>query len=149
MVKYWLKVVHSEATKLIHIVYMELVKNVESCEWIMYIKNLLSMNVFGYVWNDQGVDDQKAFLEMFEQRSKDVFIQSCYSEINNSSRCRMYKEVKLAYGSEPYLNCKMSKQLRIVYTILRLSSHKLLVERGRWMKPQLSFTERCDMIYFI
>ena len=54
----------------------------------------------------------------------------------------MYKEVKLAYESEPYLNCKMNKQLRIVYTRFRLSSHKLLVERGRWMKPQLPYTER-------
>ena len=142
MVKYWLKVVHSDATKLINIVYMELMKNVESCEWITHIKNILSMNGFGYVWKDQGVDDEKAFLEMFEQRSKDIFIQNCHSEINNSSRCRMYKEVKLAYESEPYLNCKMNKQLRIVYTKFRLSSHKLLVERGRWMKPQLPYTER-------
>ena len=65
----------------------------------MHIKNILLINGFAYVWNDQDVDDEKAFIE------------SCYSNINNSSRCRMYMEVKLAYGSGPYLNCKMSKQL--------------------------------------
>ena len=42
----------------------------------------------------------------------------------------------------------MDKKLRSSYTKFRLNSHKLLVERGRWMKPKLQYEMRkctlCD-----
>ena len=42
----------------------------------------------------------------------------------------------------------MDKNLRTSYTKFRLSSHKLLVERGRWMKHKLQYEMRkctlCD-----
>ena len=46
------------------------------------------------------------------------------------------------FSSEPYLADEMDKHLRTSYTKFRLSSHKLLVELGRWMKPKLQYEMR-------
>ena len=53
------------------------------------------------------------------------------------------------FTPESCLSVRMDKNLRTsYYTKLRLSSHKLLVERGRWMKPKLQYEMRkctlCD-----
>ena len=39
------------------------------------------------------------------------------------------------YGGELYLEMNINTRLRSCLTKLRLSSHKYLVERGRWLKP--------------
>ena len=80
----------------------------------------------------------------FEQRNKDMYVQHCLSA---GSRCRFYKEVKQVFTSEPDLAHRMDKHLRTSYTKFRLSSHKLLVERGRRMKPKLKYEMRkCTLI---
>ena len=42
----------------------------------------------------------------------------------------------------PYLQNNCNRELRQCLTKIRLSSHKFLVERGRWVKPQISYQER-------
>ena len=75
-------------------------------------------------------------------------MQHCLSEINSSSRCRLYKELEQVFTPESYLSVRMDKKLHTSYTKFRLSSHKLLVERGGWMKPELQYEMRkctiCD-----
>ena len=41
---------------------------------------------------------------------------------------------------EPYL--QNNRELGQCLTKIRLSSHKFLVERGRWAKPQISYQKR-------
>ena len=49
---------------------------------------------------------------------------------------------------ENYLKCNYHRDFRQYLTKLRLSSHKFLVERGRWVKPKINYHERlctlCD-----
>ena len=71
-----------------------------------------------------------------------MYGQHCLSEFKSSTRCRFYKEIKQVFTSEPYLANKMDKHLCSFYTKFRLSSHKLLVDRGRWMKPKLQYEMR-------
>ena len=87
------------------------------------------LNRFGHVWISQGVDNQKQFLNAFETRCRDIYSQQCLSEIRDSSRCRMYKEIKLSFSASYYVKFNIHQNLRICFTKLRLSSHKLLVER--------------------
>ena len=58
-----------------------------SCE------NILCINGFGKVWIDQEVVNQNRFLKAFEERCHDICAQQCFSEMRDSNRCRMYKEV--------------------------------------------------------
>ena len=78
----------------------------------------------------------------FEQRCADTHAQSCHEQIQQSSRCRLYKELKENHDIEPYLRRNISYTLRITFTKMRLSSHKLLVERGRWVKPKINYCDR-------
>ena len=47
---------------------------------------------------------KKVFLATFEQRLKDEFIQKCFIDIGDSDRCRLYKEIKIVFGCESYMN---------------------------------------------
>ena len=57
----------------------------------------------------------------------------------------MYKEVKLSFSASFYVGINIHKYLRIYFTKLRLSSHKFLVERGRWVKSKVPYSERCTL----
>ena len=54
----------------------------------------------------------------------------------------MYEEIKLSFSALYYVKFNIHKNLRICFTKLRLSSHKLLVERGRWIKSKVPYNER-------
>ena len=66
-----------------------------------------------WIWKylERPVSDKrkKVFLATFEQRLKDEFIQKCFSDIRDSDRCtcRLYKEIKMVYGCESYMNCNI------------------------------------------
>ena len=81
--------------------------------------------------------NQRTFLKAFERRNKDMDGQHCLSEINSSTRCRFYKDVKQVFTPEPYLADLMEMHLRTSYTKFRLGSHKLLVEQ-----PKLQYEMR-------
>ena len=115
---------------IFYIVYHHLLTSNVKCEWLTHIKKILCTNGFPYVWENQGVLNEKQFLCLFEQRSKDIFIQECLSDISLSPRCRMYKEIKPTFGGELYLEMNINTRLRSCLTKLRLSSHKYLVERS-------------------
>ena len=54
----------------------------------------------------------------------------------------MFGLIKLTFEIEPYLQNNCNRELRQCLTQIRLSSHKVLVERGRWAKPQILYQER-------
>ena len=128
MIKYWLKILNSDVKKLIHAAYNTMLQHPEKYAWIKHIKDLLCCHGFGYIWNDQAVANEKTFINLFEQRIKDEFIQKCFNDIQNSDRCRLYKEIKTVFRCESYMSCEIKSALRVNYTKLRLSSHKFLIE---------------------
>ena len=97
---------------------------------------------FGYVWEQQTVNNEYQFIREFKRRMQDMYVQQCFGEIRDSSRCRLYREIKFTFEMEPYLQNNCNCELRQCLTKIRLSSHKFLVERGRWAKPQIIFQER-------
>ena len=50
-------------------------------------------------------------------------MQNGFNEIRESSRCRMYKEIKQVHKPERYLTININKNLRTTFTKFRLSSH--------------------------
>ena len=116
MLKFWFKILNSDHEKLIYIVYHHLLTSNVKCEWLTHIKKILCTNGFPYVWENQGVLNEKQFLCLFEQRSKDIFIQECLSDISLSPRCRMYKEIKPTFGGELYLEMNINTRLRSCLT---------------------------------
>ena len=127
---------------MIHIVYHHVLQQSYLGEWLSHVKNILCINGFGKVWIDQGVTNQNRFLKALEERCHDIYAQQCLSEIHESNRCRMYKEVKLSFSVSFYVGLNIHKYLRIYFTKLKLSCHKFLVERSRWVKPKVSGVAR-------
>ena len=74
----------------------------------------------------------------------DMYIQNRFAEINNSSRCRLFKNLKKHYRMEPYLQCNIARvySLLTAFTKIRLCSHKLYIERGRWIVPKVEYHKR-------
>ncbi len=150
MIKQWIKIINSDKEKLIWISYnsMRNSSNSKPGWWTSNIKHLLYSTGFGYVWEQQMVYDDKMFLNQFRERCNDMHIQSCLSDIDKNSRCRLYKHIKGVYEMEQYLQRSYHRDLRQCLTKIRLSSHKFLVERGRWSKPIIEYKQRkctlCD-----
>ena len=70
--------------------------------------------------------------EKFFRRLNDIFIQDSFSEINKpESKLRTYKKLKTKIGFENYLSSITSQKDRISLTKLRLSNHRLMIEKGR------------------
>ena len=153
LVKYWLKIIQSDEDTFLRLIYNAMQETLihvpNQPNWVKEVQTLLYKRGFGYVWLNQHVADKKQFLAIFEQRCKDAYVQECFSDIANSNRCRLYREIKDTHQIEPYLTSIISCNLRTSFTKLRLSSHRLMVERGRWMKPKVEFVDRkctlCDV----
>ena len=74
-VKCWLKIFKMSGDRLPHACY-EMLKGLDDCNrvtWASNIKMLLCKFGFEYVWNAQGVQDENAFLCVFEDRVKQHF----------------------------------------------------------------------------
>ena len=68
---------------------------------------------------------------MFQRRVKDTFIQHWHSRLENSTRASFYR-VFANFELQAYLKCVNIKKYKIALTKLRLSSHRLSIETGRW-----------------
>ena len=94
------------------------------------VKNTLS----NHVWASQGVGNVKNFLTIFKQRLRNIFIQNWEERLHASSRAEFYKEIA-SFGFQTYLDKLSIRTFRIALTRLRVSSHRLQLEAGRWSKP--------------
>ena len=108
----------------------------------MKVETILNEYGFGSAWLNQSVVDQTKFIVLFERRIKDNFIEHCFADIEASTRCRTYKDIKSIHDIEPYLQRDIHSSIRSAFTKLRLSSHRFMVERGRWMKPKVQYIDR-------
>ena len=77
--------------------------------------------------------DVNLFLKVFIRRINDSFIQKWSTELK-SSRALFYKQFS-SFEFAKYLEIINITKYRIALTRLRLSSHRLEVECGRWRKP--------------
>ena len=86
IIKYWVKILSSEESSFIKLVYSEMFQNLLTHEWIQYVKNLLCSSGFSGIWEQQFGQDERKFIKQFEQRSKDIYIQNGFNAIRESSR---------------------------------------------------------------
>ena len=139
IVKYWFKVLNSDNRKYIKNVYNLMLNdmnvNPNTRNWASLVKNVLSHLGFYHAWLSQGVGDINKFLSILKQRLTDSFIQNWRQRLNEFSRASFYKEISV-FCFQPYLNIVNIKTNRNALTRLRLSSHKLFIESGRWNRPQ-------------
>ena len=137
IIKYWIKIVKLNDNDPLKILYLTSLSvdeyiNVDKSSlcWANQVKDILYCNGFGYVWENQHLGLDSTFFSILKNRLIDSFWQSNNSEIELLSKNRLYRH--LALDNIFYLSNLQNDFIRIALTKLRLGSHNLLIERGRW-----------------
>ena len=141
IVRYWLKIVTLDENKYVKCIYNMMIQDLESSpekpNWALHVKHLLSIYGFRNVWEAQYVENSKSFLEIFKQKVKDCFVQEWHSRVEDSlkdsNRARTFIHIT-KFKAQPYLDIITVKKFQTSLSQLRLSSHRLHVETGRWKK---------------
>ena len=111
------------------------IANKPNCvNWVSKVNVLLSSLGFNDVWVNQGLGNKRAFLNVFKQRLSDNFMQDWNSRHIESSRANFYS-LFLNFEHQLYLEALSVKKIRVAMTKLRVSSHRLEIEVGRWTRP--------------
>ena len=138
IVKYWIKICQTNESKYIRNVYDILKHDSEvypnKKNWVSHVKHLLSTLGFYDVWLAQNVGNVKQFISLFKQRVNDVFVQNWNADLRDSSRATFYRTISF-FDLQPYLYEVKVPKFRHALAKLRMSSHRLEVECGRWRKP--------------
>ena len=139
IIKYWFKVLTSSDTKYIRIVYNMMLNDLQrrptTQNWAASVKCLFESLGFNNVWYFQGVGNINAFLSVVKQRLTDNFIQNWNERIQTSSRAKTYSLFH-DFSYKTYLEIVKVEKFRFVLSRIRMSSHRLHIEAGRWHKPQ-------------
>ena len=138
-IKCWLKVINKSENKYVTIIYKMMLRDIieindRKTNWASLVKNILANLGFFEVWLNQGAGNVNQFLAVLRQRLKDQYIQDWSNVLENSSRARFYSNISDFY-LQPYLEFITIRKFRIAMTKLRVSSHRLEVETGRWTRP--------------
>ena len=132
IIKYWLKVIYTDEHKYIKCIYIMMYPNKHN--WASHVKHLLSRLGFLEVWNAQRVGNINNFLNTFKTRVKDIFVQDWHARLEASTRARCYINIA-NFQHQKYLELIKVEKYRRSLCKLRVSSHRLEVEMGRWAKP--------------
>ena len=138
IINYWFKILESEQIKYIKYAYQLMMTDIEnkpdSVNWASKLRDMLSNLGFYGVWVNQGVGNKNLFLAEFKQRLNDNFIQNWNSRLVESSRANFYRLFS-KFEHQLYLETIKVTKFRITLSKLRLSSHRLEIEVGRWARP--------------
>jgi len=90
---------------------------------------------FSHVWVTQGVENDKLFLHI-KQRARYTFIQKWHRELQDSTRASTYI-LYSDFNFQVYLDNVQNTKSRKALARLRVSSHRLAIKMGRWLKPNV------------
>ena len=138
IVKYWFKILSAAENKYVKIIYNSMLRDINQLlnkvNWASLLRDLLMSLGFYNVWLNQGVGNYNEFMSVLKQRLTDNFVQNWSSRLDNSSRALFYRSIA-SFKFQPYLEyiniCKFSQS----FSKLRMSSHRLQIEAGRWARP--------------
>lgn len=138
IVKYWFKILSCHDNKYIKLVYNLMVKDMDlvpnKVNWASLVRHLLMSLGFYEVWLEQGVGNYNVFISLLKQRLTDTFIQKWQERLENSTRANFYKRIAI-FQFQPYLYKVNVQKFSQAFSRLRMSSHRLEIESGRWVKP--------------
>ena len=137
-VKYWIKILAMPDSRFVKKCYImqKLLDDFGHVNWVTNVKQLLYRHGFGYIWINQDVQNVNAFLNTLVQRLRDHSVQTWSSDIEQSSKLDLYRNFKLNFEHESYLNCLNIRKFRHVMSKFRSGCHNLEIEIGRHDKRE-------------
>ena len=98
--------------------------------WSKQVKKLIDDLGFSYLWMNNNVTQLQ--LDSVIRSIYDQFYQQWFSELRNSSKLETYCLIKTNFERESYLEQVTNIKHRTALTKFRCSSHRLLIEEGRY-----------------
>ena len=146
IVKYWFKVITASDGRLIKSVYniqKEYMENhANKVNWVSLLKQLLCENGFGEVWYNQGVGDERCFIEAFKERLDDVYRQTWSLKLGQTRKSMSYRQFHTLGQPCIYLKVINNLKHRHALTRLRTRNNRLHIETGSWSKPPIPYERR-------
>ena len=146
ILNYWIRILEMSDRRLVKHVYLALKNQAEDNNvknWASLVKDLLCNLGLGHAWYNQGVGNIGAFKSLVKQRVHDHFLQGWDMTLRGSSKCLFYTAVKnSSFEYSSYLENVYVNKHKIALSRLRLCSHILASETGRWHQPPLPLIER-------
>ena len=148
IIRYWFNLSTTD-TIILATVYKDML---EDCQkglnnWVTMVKNMLFEFGFGNIWHNPYNMNVNVFYNQFKQRLIDCFIQKWKNDLESNQVLNMYKHLKTDFMFENYLNV-LPERLRVPLSRLRLSSHSLRIETGRYGRARIERNQRlcvlCD-----
>ena len=137
ILKYWFMILATDENEYIKMVYKLMLSDLDrfpnKVNWASLVRNLLMSLGFNNVWLDQGVGNYGGFITVLKQRLTDNFIQNWHSRLEDSSRAIFYKSIA-SFQFQPYLLTLNISKFCNAISKLRMSSHRLEIEAGRWVR---------------
>ena len=148
VVKYWFRLLNTDNIIMQKMyAYMLNDCNRGKVNWVSNVKRLLDQFGFSNVFVDPFSVTPKNFCLSFKNRIVDCFVQKWNNDILLCSVLCSYKHFKTVFAFENYLDI-VPKNLRYFLTKLRLSSHPLRIETGRYGRNRvdrhLRYCTLCD-----
>ena len=106
--------------------------NNNKINWASYVRKLLTVNGFGYVWDMQSVVNKNLFISKFKQRLIDQYLQKWHQVINEMSRLCLYRTIKSSYEVDMYISVLNIRKFRHFYCSFKIGSLDLEIQRGRY-----------------
>ena len=127
ILKYWVKLMNTDNC-ILKACYNEMKAKGDS--WLVNIMEELNRIGLGYIWDLNEVNE--SILPIFRKRLVDIFRQECSEKFNNCSKGLLYKHVSTEFCLQSYLKKAVDNQYLKDIARIRLSSHRLNVETGRY-----------------
>ena len=150
IVKYWLKLISNKCDNIIlNTVYRIMLGDASkgAVNWLYKVKNLLESAGFAEIrmFPDSVIGNK--FIPILRQIFMDIYIANWREGMNACSSISLFINVKYSYQQAPYIYKLLNKTYRNALAKLRLSSHPLLIETGRYSGIQRENRKciYCDM----
>ena len=103
-IKYWLRLTTMDISRLPRKAYsmLLLLHNSGKFCWVSQVRQVLYKFGFGFVWENQGVQNPETFIQAFKQWLIDCHSQNWHEHISNSTRFTIYRMFKISISLEPY-----------------------------------------------
>jgi hypothetical protein len=133
-IKYWLKLTRMDEYRLPFKAYKILhnLDNRGKKTWVTNVRHCLYSYGFGFVWDNQGVQNTTEFLYSFKQRIIDCRWQEWHAHKQSSDRFAQFALFKTAHVVEPYIEFKLNRYVKNALTKFRFGISDIACHRFRY-----------------
>ena len=141
--KYWITLNNGDHESLVYQSLLECYKlqNNDKQNWLRAIKIILENFGFQEVWYNCGTKHVKKFMCQLEKSLQSLYEKLWYEKLNSTdehNKLRTYCKFKTSFEPENYLFTFKNFEKRRLFTQLRISSHDLCIETGRYTRPAVT-----------